>query len=88
MKSISYIRYFFTLALLLTVVTAFGAGVTFTGSKLEVIEETPARSTGLDKIFVIYDVKDVQAVYRANSDASVTWYKYGELGGGDRKSVV
>lgn len=82
MRPFSYIKYCFTLALLLAAASTNAAGVTFTGSKLQVIEETPPKSTGLDKIFVIYDVKEVQAVYHATSDAPVTWYKYGELGGG------
>lgn len=60
----------------------YGGSVSFSGSSLPVIEEVPDRSTGLNKIYVVYDVAGVSATYHASSDQPVTWYKYGALGGG------
>lgn len=68
--------------LLLGVGMMRGGTVSFAGSSLEVIEVTPERSTGLNKIYVVYDVKGVSATYTATTDNSVTWYKYSTLGGG------
>lgn len=72
---------------LLAVLVSEAAGVRFAGSTLPVLEETPERSTGLDKIFVIYDVSGVSATYTALTDRPVTWYKYSTLGGGYAEPV-
>lgn len=64
-----------------------GTGLTFTGSTLAVLEETPDKSSGLDKIYVVYDVKGVSATYHATSDSPVTWYKYSSLGGGYAEQI-
>ena len=62
---------------------AFAAGdVTFDGSMLRVIEEIPERNTGLDKIFVLYDVSGVNMVYSTDDSSRVKIYKFGNLGGG------
>ena len=69
---------------ILALVTAFAAGaqVAFTGNTREVFEETPAANTGLDKVYVLYDTKGVGMSYTAQTENPVTWYTYGELGGG------
>ncbi|MBQ0116143.1 MAG: hypothetical protein KBT10_09805 [Bacteroidales bacterium] len=69
---------------ILALVTAFAAGaqVAFTGNTREVFEETPAANTGLDKVYVLYDTKGVGMSYTAQTENPVTWYSYGELGGG------
>ncbi|MCM1005016.1 MAG: gliding motility-associated C-terminal domain-containing protein [Prevotella sp.] len=72
-------------------VMAFNAGaasVTFSGSTLSVIEETPEKSTGLNKIFVVYDVQGVSATYHADSSQQVVWYKYSNLGGGYAEQIT
>ncbi len=57
--------------------------ISFMGSSRAVFEEKPEASTGLDKIYVIYDCDGVSMNYvQRNSGATVTWYAYGERGGG------
>lgn len=57
--------------------------VSFTGGSRAVFEEQPAASTGLDRIYVIYDSDGVSMNYtQSNTSATVTWYTYGERGGG------
>lgn len=77
------IRYIVLLGML-TLCTSYvcGSNLVFTGSSLQVIEEVPDRTTGLDKIYVVYDVAGVAATYSASTDQPVNWYKYGALGGG------
>lgn len=61
--------------------------VKFSGSSLAVLEEKPEKSTGLDKIFVAYDVKGISATYQASGSGPVTWYKYSSLGGGYAEQI-
>ena len=56
--------------------------ISFIGSQYAVYEDTPAASTGLDRIYVIYDCDGVSMSYTQSSDATVTWYTYSEQGGG------
>lgn len=57
--------------------------VYFTGNDYAVIEEEPQASTGLDCIYVIYDSDGVSMSYtQRTAGATVTWYTYGERGGG------
>ena len=60
----------------------YGAPVTFTNTVLKVIENTPDKNTGLDKIYIIYDTSDAGMEYSCLNPASVKIYKYGNLGGG------
>jgi len=77
----------FAVSILATPTPLMGAGLTFTGSTLAVLEETPDKSSGLDKVYVVYDVKGVSATYHATSDSPVTWYRYSSLGGGYAEQV-
>lgn len=61
--------------------------LTFSGSSLPVLEETPDKSTGINNIYIIYDVSDLSITYDAASDANVTWFKYGALGGGYAEEI-
>lgn len=62
--------------------------VTFSGNSRSVLEETPEKSTGLDKIFVLYGVSGVSMNYEtADPNATVKWYKYGSLGGGYAEEI-
>lgn len=63
-------------------VTAHASSLVFNGSSLKVLEETPDKATGLNRIYVIYDTKGVSATYTATGTGAVTWYKYSTLGGG------
>ncbi len=66
---------------------AYAAGVVLNGGSLKTIEINPERATGLNKIFVAYDVKGVSAVYRASGNGPVKWYRYSSLGGGYAEEV-
>ena len=57
--------------------------VSFVGDAAhKVIAEKPTSSTGLDMVYVVYNTQNVKMQYVAtNADATVTWYKYGSLGG-------
>ena len=56
--------------------------VRFTGNSKAIYEETPAKSTGLNKIYVLYNTDGVSMHYDAMTDQKVVWYEYGEGGGG------
>lgn len=58
------------------------AALHFEGSGRKVIEVTPERNTGLDKIYVVYDVAGVSASFTSTTGEKVNWYKYSNLGGG------
>lgn len=78
----------FLLAFTLLSVFNAGAIVTFTGNNKPVITETPEASTGLNDIFVLYNLNRVSAQYVATSSAStVTWYRYSNLGGAYSETV-
>lgn len=67
---------------LATTLCATAAHVEFMGITSEVYEETPALNTGLNKIYVLHNTDGVGMAYTADTDNPVTWYTYGELGGG------
>ena len=57
--------------------------VSFSGSSQSVFEEQPVASTGLDRIYVVNGCDGVSMDYtQRNAGAAVTWYEYGERGGG------
>lgn len=62
--------------------TALGAGVTFNGAKLPVQEVVPDKNTGLDKVYVTYDMEGLSIEYHASGGGTVRWYRYSSLGGG------
>ena len=88
MRIYTYVKIIVASVCLTFSLAAGAAGVRFTGSTLPVIEETPDKSTGLNKIFVVYDVKGVSATYTATSDRPVTWYRYSTFGGGYAEPVA
>lgn len=59
----------------------------FRGASIPVLEVTPEKSTGLDRIYVAYNLEGVSAVYTASSDQAVTWYSYSSQGGGYAEPV-
>ncbi len=66
------------------------ASVTFTGVNptKEVISVSPASSTGLNDIFVLWNTLDVEAHYAAaNSTNAVKWYRFSNLGGGFAEEI-
>ena len=57
--------------------------VKFEGNARQVMEITPEKSTGLNKIYVLYGTGGVSMKYEAiNQSSNVKWYKYGSQGGG------
>ena len=62
--------------------------VTFTGTSHDVITITPAASTGLHAIYVLYDATGVSMSYNAGSDSYVNWMRYGEQGGGYAEDIT
>ena len=68
---------------------AFAQSVKFAGNARPVFAETPEKSTGLNKIYVLYGSAGVSMSYEAKSaSASVKWYKYGAMGGGYAEEIA
>lgn len=69
-------------ASLLVAMTASAApAITFTGNSLQAVEVTPERSTGLDKIYVLYDVEGVKFSIPVSNISTAKIYRYSNLGG-------
>jgi len=69
------------LTLTLSVLASRAGTLQFIGNELEPYVETPAASTGLSAVYILYDSDEVGLQYTATSDATVTWYIFGESGG-------
>ena len=65
-----------------------GQSLTFSGNSLKVLEETPEKSTGLEKIYVLYSTEGVTASYTSAGGNRINWLKYGNLGGGHAEEVA
>ena len=70
------------------VAPASGQSLKFTGNSLKVLEETPEKSTGLEKIYVLYSTEGVTASYTSTTGNRINWLKYGNLGGGHAEEVA
>ncbi|MDE6381161.1 MAG: gliding motility-associated C-terminal domain-containing protein [Muribaculaceae bacterium] len=66
---------------------AFSQSLVFSGNSLRVIEETPEKSTGLEKIYVLYSTEGVTVSYTSSAGSHINWLKYGNLGGGHAEEV-
>ncbi len=51
------------------------------------MEETPEKSTGLEKIYVLYSTEGVTASYTSSEGNRIHWLQYGNLGGGHAEEV-
>ena len=70
-------------------INAIAQTVKFSGNTHSVYEEVPEKSTGLDKIYVLYNTAGVSVSYEAVNDADmVRWYKYGTQGGGFAEEIT
>lgn len=70
-------------------ISAIAQTVKFSGNTHSVYEEVPEKSTGLDKIYVLYNTAGVSVSYEAVNDADmVKWYKYGTQGGGFAEEIT
>lgn len=68
--------------------SVFGQSLTFSGNSLKVLEETPEKSTGLEKIYVLYSTEGVSASYTSATGNKINWLQYGNLGGGHAEEVA
>lgn len=73
---------YLSLALSMAAALAMNAQVAFVGNSHEIFEETPAASTGLNAIYVLHETDGVGMTFTATTQNPVTWYIYGDLGGG------
>ncbi len=81
-------RKYIILIICIFTAAAANAELTFTGNSQSVITVTPETSTGLNDIYVLYNTTGVSATYKASSaSATVTWYRYSNLGGGYAEEV-
>ena len=66
------------------------AQVAFTGDEShKVFEEVPAKNTGLDMVYVLYDSQQNSMQYTAgSSNATVKWYKFGATGGAYAEEIT
>ena len=66
------------------------AQVAFTGDAAhKIFEEVPAKNTGLDMVYVLYDSQQNWMQYTAGSDnATVKWYKFGATGGAYAEEIT
>ncbi|MDE6548399.1 MAG: gliding motility-associated C-terminal domain-containing protein [Muribaculaceae bacterium] len=69
-------------------ITASAQSLTFSGNSLRVLEETPEKSTGLEKIYVLYSTEGVTASYTSTAGNRINWLQYGNLGGGHAEEVA
>ena len=83
-----------TIIVLVTLLLSLGINiiaqtVKFSGNAHSVYEVVPEKSTGLDKIYVLYSTVGVSVSYEATNTAEmVKWYKYGTLGGGFAEEIT
>lgn len=54
--------------------------LTFSGNSLRVLSEEPERNTGINRIFILYDIQGVSAEYATKSPGTLKVYKYSNLG--------
>lgn len=66
------------------------AQVAFTGDEShKIFEEVPAKNTGLDMVYVLYDSQQNRMQYTAgSSNAIVKWYKFGATGGAYAEEIT
>lgn len=76
-----------TISMFIVAVYAMSASLTFNGNTRPVFSETPPPSTGIDNLYVLYDLEGVTMQYTAES-SDVMWYRYGNLGGGYAEEVT
>lgn len=84
------IRKFFllTLAILALAPGAAAQSLDFSGNSLRVLEDTPDKSTGLEKIYILYSTQGVSVSYTSAEGKKVSWMQYGNLGGGHAEEVA
>lgn len=83
-KNFSTYPRLFLFLLMLIVVFSQASGGTFSlyGGDLKVIKLEADKNTGLNSIYVVYDVNDITASYTTSTGNKPVWYRYSNLGGG------
>lgn len=77
------------LTLLLFTLLPVKAAVELTGGAYPPVAIEAASSTGLNNVWMVYSVKGMKAVYRANTPtAKVVWMKYSSMGGGYAEEIT
>ena len=78
------------LAAMLMAWIGVNAQVAFTGDEShKIFEEVPAKNTGLDMVYVLYDSQQNNMQYTAgSSNATVKWYKFGATGGAYAEEIT
>ncbi len=69
-------------------IPAFSQSLSFSGNSLKVLEETPEKTTGLEKIYILHSLQGVSASYTSQSGNQIKWLKYGNLGGGHAEEIT
>lgn len=67
--------------------TSGAVTVSFQGGSRKVLEETPDKSTGLDKIYVAYSAGDLTSMELAGASGALSVQRYSNLGGGYSEPV-
>ncbi|MDE7420668.1 MAG: gliding motility-associated C-terminal domain-containing protein [Muribaculaceae bacterium] len=78
----------FFISLCMGTLPMFSQSLSFSGNSLKVLEETPEKSTGLEKIYILYSVEGVTASYTSSAGNRINWLQYGNLGGGHAEEVA
>ena len=73
--------------LLCLCVNAMAQSVGFSGNSRSVWECVPEKNTGLDAIYVLSDVVDVEMSYDSGDVVQSKWYRYSNLGGGYAEEI-
>ena len=86
----SRLKYIFTI---ITLQSLFSAGIcsaadiSFKGTSKKVIDIEPEKDTGLDEIYVLYNMEGVSISYNSSSSSIPKWYRYSNLGGGYAEEI-
>lgn len=67
---------------------AADAQLTFRGASLPAIEVEVAKSSGLDKVYVLPYTQGVEAVFEMHDSGPVSWQRFSKLGGGYAEDVA
>lgn len=74
-------------ALAISAVSSMSMNITLEGSTMEVISEDPSKSTGLDKVYVVYDASQLTRMVINGVNGNVNVSEYSNLGGGYSQEV-
>lgn len=67
--------------------SAFAIPISFSGNKLPVIETSAASNSGLNAVYVIYDITGVSLNFQSESYAPVKFFRFSNLGGGYAEEI-